>query len=296
MSGDTAVESTEGGPVDPDLTPWRRGESDVGKTEGAPRDFRGLFVFCVAIPFYILGDGAMSALAGNLAGTAVAQMLFLLLLPAAALRLMGFGSTDMFLSLPRRGTAAAACLLAPLAIFFFIQYQMFQETFIYSSEGKLHDLYIELFRLSETPLPLVVLAVAVVPPLCEEFVFRGVLLGSLKKLMGTSAAVLVSAVLFSLLHISIVEVLLPTFILGLLLGAVTVMSRSILPSVAIHLMNNLLVIFLLTRPEFANRAEGWIVFHPLILLASSSAIVLILWAGWTRGREGTQIDPSGNPL
>ena len=81
-----------------------------------------------------------------------------------------------------------------------------------------------------------IIAVAVVPPLTEEFVFRGIILGKLRK-YGDGFAVLMSSVLFGMIHENIVQIPF-AFIVGLAAAFVTVKCESILPAMFIHFVVN----------------------------------------------------------
>lgn len=96
-------------------------------------------------------------------------------------------------------------------------------------------------QLGPKPAPLweLWLVVALTPALCEEAFFRGLMLSGLRRL-GPWAAIGISGLLFGLLHGSIYQ-LLPTFILGLLLGYAVWRSESIYCSVLIHALNNGLI-------------------------------------------------------
>lgn len=88
-------------------------------------------------------------------------------------------------------------------------------------------------------LPLAILALAVlVAPVTEELFFRAFL--------SPRVGILLSAVLFSIAHFSygsVIEVVGVLFV-GLLLGAVYRMSKSLLPCIAVHMAYNLLSIAL----------------------------------------------------
>ena len=83
---------------------------------------------------------------------------------------------------------------------------------------------------------LYVVSVSIVPALVEEFSFRGVILGSLRK-YGDGFAVIVSAALFGLFHANFLQIPF-AFVVGLILGFLTVRLNSILPAVIIHFINN----------------------------------------------------------
>lgn len=81
-----------------------------------------------------------------------------------------------------------------------------------------------------------ILATAVVPALVEEFACRGLVMGSLRK-YGDGFAVLTSAIMFGFIHGNFQQIPF-AFMVGLILGFVTVKTGSIWPAVLIHFYNN----------------------------------------------------------
>lgn len=80
----------------------------------------------------------------------------------------------------------------------------------------------------------------VVAPLVEETVFRGVILGALRR-FGDSFALLISSVLFALIHGNLVQ--LPNaFLMGLLIGYFVLCTGSLWTGVIIHMVNNGMVV------------------------------------------------------
>jgi membrane protease YdiL (CAAX protease family) len=77
------------------------------------------------------------------------------------------------------------------------------------------------------------------PGICEEIAFRGVLLHSLRRHYSPVMAVLIAGLVFGLFHFSLFR-LAPTAYLGVVLGIVTVLSGSIYPAMAWHALNNAL--------------------------------------------------------
>jgi sodium transport system permease protein len=90
-------------------------------------------------------------------------------------------------------------------------------------------------------LVLGILAYALVPAVCEEIAFRGFILIGLHRRFRPRNAVLVSALLFALYHLN-VFLFLPTFGLGIVLGLLTLRSRSLLPAVLFHFLHNVLLL------------------------------------------------------
>ncbi len=84
---------------------------------------------------------------------------------------------------------------------------------------------------------LLFIGTAIVPAFSEEFLFRGVVCNNLRP-YGKTVAVIGSAVLFGLMHHNVGQ-LFYTTIAGVVLAVVYLETRSIWPSVLIHLFNNL---------------------------------------------------------
>jgi hypothetical protein len=84
------------------------------------------------------------------------------------------------------------------------------------------------------------LMITVIAPICEEFIFRGFLFPVLWKKWGFAAGVLISSILFGLLHATgtPVALLLPLMILAVVLCFLRAWSGSLLPGIALHSFNN----------------------------------------------------------
>jgi membrane protease YdiL (CAAX protease family) len=80
---------------------------------------------------------------------------------------------------------------------------------------------------------LVIVCIAGVIPLMEEFLFRGIFLFGLSRRYGPAFGVLLSAVLFGVVHLGAVPALYAT-VAGLLLGWLALGTRSVWPGVALH--------------------------------------------------------------
>ena len=83
---------------------------------------------------------------------------------------------------------------------------------------------------------------AIIPALVEEFAFRGVVLGVLKK-HDEVFAIFASAFLFGLLHGNFVQIPF-AFIVGLVAAFVRVKSDSMLPCILIHFGNNFFAVLM----------------------------------------------------
>ncbi len=93
---------------------------------------------------------------------------------------------------------------------------------------------IEIYSLPE--FIMAVLSIDVAPAIVEEFAIRGVVLQSLRR-YGDKFAIIVSAVLFSLIHGNMVQI--PyTLFAGLYFGYLAVRTGSLWPSIILHFINN----------------------------------------------------------
>lgn len=91
----------------------------------------------------------------------------------------------------------------------------------------------DLFALGGMSTAAALCYIALVPAVTEEILFRGAVLGGLQDLMRDRTAIIASAVIFAIAHLSVPSMLHLTA-LGLLLGWVRVRSRSVWPGVLLH--------------------------------------------------------------
>ena len=104
-----------------------------------------------------------------------------------------------------------------------------------------------------------VVLVAVLPAICEETTHRGLLIHGYS-MLGIKRAVIYSSLMFGLMHLNINQFFYAT-ILGFLIALSTLMSKSIIPAMIIHFMNN----FISTYISFAqsNKWFGYELFDLL---------------------------------
>ena len=80
------------------------------------------------------------------------------------------------------------------------------------------------------------LSTSIVPAFSEEILFRGAILGSLRK-YGDTFAIFVSSLLFALFHANFVQIPF-AFVVGLVISWTVVYTGSMLPAIIIHAANN----------------------------------------------------------
>ncbi len=87
------------------------------------------------------------------------------------------------------------------------------------------------------------ISVAIVPAVIEEFVFRGAILGTVRKFYSDTLAIIVSSVLFGFAHANFIQTPV-TFLIGLVLGWIAIKTGSIIPCMFLHFVNNATAVIL----------------------------------------------------
>ena len=125
---------------------------------------------------------------------------------------------------------------------------------------------------AEMPLWELLLLIAVLPGICEEIAFRGVLLHALRRRFHPVVLCLVVGGVFALFHMTLVR-LLPTAALGVVLCALTLATGSIFPAMLWHALNNALAIVAAREGIPLLELEPWA--YALGALVAALALVLI---------------------
>lgn len=98
------------------------------------------------------------------------------------------------------------------------------------------------------PLWYIVFGVCLLSPLCEEVVCRGVVLNAALRAGAPSVvAIIAQAALFGILHATAFQVLYAFFV-GLLLGWICLKTRSTVPTILIHIVNNVVGMLMFAYP------------------------------------------------
>ena len=96
-------------------------------------------------------------------------------------------------------------------------------------------------ELKNAHLGFMILAFAVMPAICEEIAFRGFLLSGFRRLGRVRMAVILSSCAFGIIHMIPTQVFNAT-ILGVVLGAMCVRTRSLFPGIVFHFVYNSLAL------------------------------------------------------
>ncbi|TWT55137.1 Inner membrane transport permease YbhR [Rubripirellula amarantea] len=87
------------------------------------------------------------------------------------------------------------------------------------------------------------LTLAVTPAIIEELCFRGFLFSALRRVLSPWRTILLTSFLFALFHVItgnalLIERFIPSFLLGLILGAIAYRTGSVIPGMVMHFVHN----------------------------------------------------------
>lgn len=125
---------------------------------------------------------------------------------------------------------------------------------------------------------------AILPGFCEEILHRGLMLHAGKKCGNTKFCLIISSILFGLIHLNIGQFFYAS-ILGFFIGYIAIVTNSIFPAMIVHFMNNGLSIYFsyakYMKWPFANLIDNIILFFNSNFIFSifgmSTMIFMILW-------------------
>lgn len=126
---------------------------------------------------------------------------------------------------------------------------------------------------ADIPLWQLVLFLTVLPGICEEIAFRGVLLHGLRRRLRPVPLALVVGITFGLFHFALFRIA-PTAFLGVLLAAVTLLTGSIYPAMVWHAANNALGI---VTAELGIDLGG---MPAGVHVAAAAILALAAWIVW----------------
>jgi sodium transport system permease protein len=140
---------------------------------------------------------------------------------------------------------------------------------------EVQDIFKDLLETVRTHPVLGLFAVAVSPGLCEEVLFRGLILHLFTDMIGPKKGAVVAGILFGLFHL-VPQRVLVTAGLGVLLGFLTLHTRSIVPAMILHATYNLwLCMPALVGEERAQfvLSQPWTIPAGLALLLGGIALI-----------------------
>jgi membrane protease YdiL (CAAX protease family) len=130
-----------------------------------------------------------------------------------------------------------------------------------------------------------IILVGIIPAFTEEMFFRGIILNGFKNNYSEKKAVIISALLFGVIHLNPWQFI-SAFIIGIFSAIICMRTRSILLSIYIHMFNNITAIVILKYKDIipikgSNTAYWEKVFQPIwfdiigIIITGIGIILLI---------------------
>lgn len=118
----------------------------------------------------------------------------------------------------------------------------------------------------------------IIVPIVEEIGFRGIFLaGLLKSRCRPWLAILITAIVFALFHMSLVKII-STFGFGIIIGWLYWRTGSIIPGIVIHIVNNsLCIVFAFIDLSIESLAIWWV-----ILVVCLSSLTYGVWWFWKK--------------
>lgn len=241
------------------------------RQERLPRDVEAVLVFLLVVALFV-GLGPMFMAAG-LIGAALVEVVILGVPSVVYAAARGGLGPVLSPGRPRARQLVGAALIGATLWYVLVWAVMPLQERLAPTPPELERELTSLLG-GDRPLWIPILLVGLVPAACEELLCRGVLLRGLAA-RGRMPAIVGSAVLFALLHLSPYRFI-PTFLLGLSLGVVALASRSLLPAILIHFLHNSMV--LVSSREWSPLIESpslWLGLGALAICAMGHVLV-----GW----------------
>lgn len=218
---------------------------------------RASLLFLVALALYI-GISFFLPTEGISYGASLALSAFAVSIPAFLIPAVVFRRKNRFplYHCPRFSHILICLALGVGCIFLNIALVNLQEAITFGVE--INSTAVDVGEgLASASVPLMILTVAVIPAICEEFIMRGALLETWRRTSFIGAALLTS-LLFGLLHASPSNILV-YFAMGMLFAVVYNITRNVWTTVIIHFVNNMMSVVMLAvygaGDEAAEAAE-----------------------------------------
>ncbi len=167
--------------------------------------------------------------------------------------------------------------------FFFFGYLVFQDSIIPPDFIDKYELLKTEFELiyksilaGENELEFIraIIIGALIPSVSEELLFRGFLQRSLEVKLSPFWAITISSIIFGFIHFNPIN-LVPLIVIGILLGYIAYVTRSIVLPIIIHFINNSIAIIGLYNPTAENFGKSLESMEPNMAIFVSIAALLI---------------------
>jgi sodium transport system permease protein len=144
---------------------------------------------------------------------------------------------------------------------------------------------------AQIPVWQMYLLMGILPAICEELAFRGLLLHGLRNRFHPIVRCLFVGIVFGVFHYALFRIA-PTALLGVILTMIALMTRSILPGILFHAANNSFAIWMGTAGVNLNRLD-WSAY-----VTGFAVFGLSMYMIWRYGKESGDLtsDTRDRPL
>jgi membrane protease YdiL (CAAX protease family) len=230
-------------------------------------------LFFVAVDFLLFFHVGILLQSEALFPGLVIGLVFLVLLPSILfLKILGLPVAETVrLRAPGWRAIAGAILLAPL-LSLVAQLIFHLTSLVIPAPEELLKAFAELADKEQHGALATYVVLALVPGICEEFLFRGVVFGVLSREWGAGRAAVVAGLLFAFFHLSVYR-LLPVLAVGLVAAVVVWRTRSLIAAMILHVCYNAVSL------AQARELEGVIPQWGVIALGISAGLLgaLLIW-------------------
>ncbi len=267
-----------------------------------PIAFATLALVIVFILYQIVGGGVTLLLSGGKVtqenadfirwATVFSQLLFILL-PTIILGRLRYGRLGT--AFPFRWPGVRQTVLSVMGVFALQQllqaYMIIQDSIPLPPKLRevvdlVKGLYEETYRIlvtskSPSEFLVVVVTVALVPAIAEEFLFRGLVQKSVGESTGGMRAAITTGIIFGAYHLNPISVV-PLVLLGAYFGYLVYRSRNLAISVSVHFFNNFLACaaaFMAVPDDFIALSPGSQITGPLLL--ANTAVFFVVFVAST---------------
>lgn len=160
------------------------------------------------------------------------------------------------------------------------------------TSSEVSDHWYSYYVIAEQPWPLMLLVGCVLPAFCEEIFFRGCIGRGLVARYGVLLGVLLTSVLFGVLHIEPRHIAI-AFCLGLIAHIVYLCSHSLWTAILLHFANNALAFGMFRMQLDGAFSQGLSISWPLAIsaLLGLMGLLWVLWRtrrGWVLGQTSPE--------
>lgn len=200
---------------------------------------------CTFIAMFYIGQ--IAQLLDKVYGMIATQLIVILLPSFAVVAWLRLPFKEIFsFKRPRWSAMLGAPLMAPGSVLLTGLIVELQGRFLPMSET-LEKSMTEMMTPKDQPMWMIIFAMAVMPGICEELLFRGTIFGLLRRKFTSANCCILVGVLFGVFHLSGYR-LLPTTVLGIILTFMVYRIGSIFPSMVFHASHNALAIIVTSIP------------------------------------------------